>query len=84
LDEYKGSWFCVVFTTIFVGQIFVQFYNFLVSEKYMVDDQLNFSENLFNQMASSLSWIGDCFTFFMILDSMLQEEENYRDCFLSR
>jgi len=50
----------------------------------VVDDQLNFSEYLFNQMATSLSWIGDCFTFFMILDSMLQEEDSYRDCFLSR
>jgi len=71
-DEYKGSWFTMSITTLFFGWASVLIYNVLVPNEYKVDDWLGFSEYLFGQIAVSLSWVGDWFTFFMILDSMLQ------------
>jgi len=77
LDEYKGSWFSMSITTLFWGYIWVTIYNAIVPDRYDVDEWLGLSEYTFGQMAVSLSWMGDSFTFFMILDSMLQEKEKY-------
>jgi len=84
LDEYKGSWFSMSITTLFWGYIWVNIYNAIVPEDNGVDEWLGFSEYLFGQMAVSLSWMGDSFTFFMILDSMLQEEKKYPNAYIGR
>jgi len=70
LDEYKGSWFTMTVTTIFWGYVWILLYSAIAPNE--VDDWLGFSEYVFGQITISLSWFGDLFTFFMILDSMLQ------------
>lgn len=84
VDEYKGSWFSMTITTIFWGYLCVTVYNAIAPSEYDVDDWLGLDEYLFGQMAVSLSWMGDSFTFFMILDSMFQEEKKYPNSWVER
>jgi len=77
IDEYKGSWFTMIVTTVFWGVIWYNMYNAIVPSQYDVDDWLGINEYLFGQLAASMSWMGDSFTFFMILDSMLQQKNKY-------
>jgi len=84
VDKYKGSWFSMAITTLFWGYICIQIYNAMVPDRYDVDDWLGINEYLFGQMAVSLSWMGDSFTFFMILDSMLQEKGKYPNSYIDR
>jgi len=84
IDEYKGSWFSMAITTIFWGYIWISVYNAMVPDAYGVDDWLGMNEYFFGQLAASLAWMGDSFTFFMILDSMLQEEKKYPNSWIAR
>jgi len=84
IDEYKGSWFSMTITTIFWGYLWISIYNAMVPDENGVDDWLGIDEYMFGQMAASLSWMGDSFTFFMILDSMLQEDDKYPNSWVAR
>lgn len=84
--HHRGSWFVMMFTTMFTIYCGSFLYNAVVykfyyalpghrndrSLEYILNDKLGFTDVVFGKIAASLTLFSDYLTIFMVLDTMVQ------------